>query len=135
MENVLVFGTFDIFHPGHKSFLNQAKKLGNLTVVVARDQNVKRAKGSFPRTTEKDRARTIRKTRIADKVVLGSKSHNFYRTIRSNKINIVALGYDQKPSIRELKKDLRQHRLSQVKIVRLRALRPDKYKSSKLLKD
>ena len=49
MIKVLVFGTFDIIHPGHVFFLNQAKKLGDfLCVVVSRDETVNELKREYP---------------------------------------------------------------------------------------
>lgn len=133
MNNVIVFGTFDLVHPGHKSFLHQAKKLGNfLLVAVARDRHVLRAKGRQPDWNEKKRLLAIRRLGIANKVILGSRTHNYFRTLRSYKIDLIALGYDQKPTTNDLKKELRRHRLNKIKIVRLRGYRPDRYKSSKL---
>lgn len=135
MKRVIAFGTFDIFHPGHVSFLKQAKKLGDyLLVVVARDQNTLKAKGKLPRNNELFRLKAIRGAKIADKAILGSATNNYFRTLRTNKINLIALGYDQKPTISQLKKTLRKHRLSQVEIKRLKPYNPNKYKSSKLAK-
>jgi FAD synthetase len=130
---VIAFGTFDTLHPGHTSFLKQAKKLGDyLLVVVARDVFVQRAKSRQPLHSELKRLKQIKKLGIADKAILGSRVHNWFRTLRSNKIDLIALGYDQKPPIKELKQKLRLHRLGNVKIVRLRSLRPEVYKSSKI---
>lgn len=135
MKRVMVFGTFDILHEGHLDFFRQAKKQANhLTAVVARDIFVKKAKGKLPRNSEEKRVSNVRKSGTVDKVILGSRTHNFYRTIRTHKSDVIALGYDQKPSIYKLKKDLRRHRLSNIKIVRLKPYQPNKYKSSKLLK-
>ncbi len=133
MTRIIVFGTFDIFHPGHTSLLKQAKKLGNyLLVVVSRDQNTKKIKGSLPRTSETKRAQNVRNSKIADKVVLGSKTNNYFRTLRTHKIDLIALGYDQKPTARKLRKELKQHRLAHVEIKRLKPYNPAKFKSSKL---
>jgi len=133
MKRVIAFGTFDIFHPGHESFLKQAKKLGDfLVVVVARNNNVVSSKGNPPTNHEKSRVSSVRKANIADKVILGSKTNNYFQTLRTYKINIIALGYDQKPTIKELKKTLSRHRLSQVEIIRLNPYNPSKYKSSLL---
>ena len=65
-------------------------------------------------------------------IILGSKTNNYFRTLRTNKIDTIALGYDQKPTIYQLKKQLRRHRFRNLKIVRLKAYNPRKYKSSKL---
>jgi FAD synthetase len=129
----MVFGTFDLVHKGHLNFFSQAKKLGDkLVVVVARDNSVFEAKSHWPRNNEKTRVKTLRKIGIIDKAILGSKTHDFYRTIRRFKPVVLALGYDQKPSIPALKKDLIRHRIKNVAIMRLRAYEPDIYKSSKL---
>lgn len=133
MKRIVVFGTFDIFHPGHRFFLEQAKKLGGfLLVVVARDQNVTMVKGQKPEKTEKARKMAIKASRIADKVIIGSKVRNYFRTLRTHQINLIALGYDQKPTVRELKKALRKHHLGKIEVKRLKSFRPKVYKSSLL---
>lgn len=133
MSKIAVFGTFDIFHPGHVSFLKQARALGSfLLVVVARDLNVRVAKGKFPQNSEIQRLREVRRSKLADKVILGSKSHNYSQTLRTYNIDKIVLGYDQKPTIFTLKKELKKHRLRQVEITRVKAYNPGRYKSSKL---
>lgn len=134
MNRIVIFGTFDIVHTGHENFFQQAKILGSfLLVSVARDKFVKEAKGKHPKNNEKKRVQNVRKSKTPDRVVLGSKTHNFYRTIRSYKIDTIALGYDQKPSIMELNKSLKKHHLSKIKVVRLKSYKPNLYKSSLLL--
>ena len=47
---VLAFGTFDILHPGHDHYLQEARKLGDeLWVVVALDETVRQGKGRLPK--------------------------------------------------------------------------------------
>lgn len=134
MKRIMVFGTFDTVHKGHESFFKQAKNLGDyLIVVVARGEHAKLAKKFSPVNSEKLRLKNVRKSKTPDKTILGSKTHNFYRTIRTYKPDIIALGYDQKPNIKELNKQLRKHRLSNIKISRLRAYKPKIYKSSLIL--
>lgn len=42
---VMTFGTFDVFHPGHRFYLSEARKLGNrLLVIVALDSTVEKIK-------------------------------------------------------------------------------------------
>ncbi len=131
MKKVMTFGTFDIFHPGHASYLAQAKKLGEcLIVVVARDENVARYKKQDTRNKEKARLRVVTSSGLADSVVLGSL-RNQYAVIEKFRPDVIALGYDQKVDMRELKSKLQEFSL-ETKIVRLKAYKPEVYKSSKL---
>ncbi|MFH1366784.1 MAG: adenylyltransferase/cytidyltransferase family protein [Patescibacteria group bacterium] len=128
---VLVFGTFDYLHPGHRSFLKQAKKLGNfLTVVVACDHTIKHLKKITPHHREKQRVKMVKTLKICDQVVLGQ--HDFkkkYDIILKLKPDIIALGYDQKFFIKNLPAVIKKMD-KPCRIVRLKAYRPEKYKSS-----
>lgn len=131
-KKVISFGTFDLFHKGHKSYLKQAKKLGDyLIVVVARDRNVKIIKKRLPAYKEAVRMKKIEETGLADKVVLGNL-YNKYNIIKKHKPDIIALGYDQAVNIFDLRKNLLKFGLSNVKIKRLAAYNPQVYKSSKI---
>lgn len=135
MKKVMVFGTFDILHQGHLSFFNQAKKLGDhLIVVVARDKYVKEAKGVEAINNEELRIKNVKKSNIPDKVIHGSKTHNFYRTIRKYQPAIIALGYDQKPTLLSLKRDLKRNRILNIKLFRLLPFKPHIFKSKFLVK-
>jgi FAD synthetase len=68
---VLVFGTFDHLHPGHVFVLNEAQKRGEVRVIVARDRNVERIKGTSPNQSEDVRQQKIQKTFPTIEVVLG----------------------------------------------------------------
>lgn len=128
----MVFGTFDIFHEGHKSFLRQAKKHGNyLTVVVARDKTVGKLKKKKPVNSERYRLKKIKESRLADKVILGNLGDK-YQVIKRHKPDIICLGYDQKFFISGLKQKLKEYKLEKTRIVRLKAYKPKIYKSSKL---
>lgn len=123
----MVFGTFDGLHKGHENFLNQSKSLGDkLTIVIARDQNVEKIKSKQTTHNEKQRLNTIQKTFHSAKVILGDLN-NFYQSIENLKPNIIALGYDQKANLEELKLIF-----PQIKIIRLKSFQPEKYKSSLL---
>lgn len=126
-----MFGTFDILHPGHENFFRQARKLGKkpyLIVSVARDVNVKKIKGRLPRNAENRRLSTLKKHALVDKAVLGNKTGYFSHIMRE-KPSIIALGYDQKVYVTDLKKKLKQSG-SKIKVYKLKAFKPTKYKSS-----
>ncbi|MDD4477234.1 MAG: FAD synthase [Patescibacteria group bacterium] len=126
MKKVMCFGTFDILHEGHVSYLKQAKKYGDyLIVIVGLDCNVKRIKGRLPRNNETKRLVVIKKLDFVNKAVLGQTRDRF-AVIKKYKPDIVCLGYDQKVNIKELKSNFFG------RIIRLKSHRPRIYKSSKL---
>ena len=131
MRKVMAFGTFDIFHPGHINYLKQAKKQGNyLIVIVARDQTVLKIKKEKSLNDEQTRLDTVKKSQLAEKVILGNLNDK-YLVIEKYKPDVVALGYDQKVNLSELKEKIRKFKLG-TKIIRLKAYQPNIYKSSKL---
>lgn len=131
MKTVIAFGTFDIFHKGHASYLKQAKKLGDrLIVVVARDKTVLEFKRQQANNGEQDRLETVKNSGLADEIILGSLKDK-YSVIEKYRPDVIALGYDQKVDLSELEKKLQEFKL-ETKIVRLEAFKPEVYKSSKL---
>ena len=126
-ERVLCCGTFDLLHPGHISFLEQAATLGSeLYVVVARDENVKRIKGRAPEQSESERKANLEETAMADDVRLGYSGGegNFLNVVADIAPDVIALGYDQKAP-----PDLAT-RFPNLRIVVLEPHFPEKYKSS-----
>ncbi len=129
----MVFGTFDILHPGHLAFFKQAKKLAKspyLIVSVARDKNVIKIKNRKPLYSEQARLKNIKKIKIAQKVVLGAQD-DYLGHIKKYHPHIIALGYDQRAYVKGLKQALKGQGLI-VTIKRLKAFKPQIYKSSKL---
>ena len=131
---VMTFGTFDIFHPGHESFLKQARKFGDyLIVVIARDKTVRIVKKRFSQNNEINRQRAVVKSNLADKVILGSLKDK-YQVIKKYQPEIICLGYDQTVFIENLREKLKEFGMEKTKIVKLKPYYPEKYKSSKLRK-
>jgi FAD synthetase len=120
---VMVFGTFDDLHPGHRYLLSEAQKRGLLHVIVARDSNVMRIKGRAPLQTEDVRMQNIQDHFIDAKVMLGHES-DFFARIREVKPDLILLGYDQK-----LPPGVTEESLG-VPIERLDAFEPHIHKSS-----
>ena len=130
MKKVLVFGTFDILHPGHEYFLKQAKKHGGeLIVVVARDLTVKQVKEIFPVNNEQTRLNAIQNLDYVDNAVLGSMDIDKYKIIEEIKPEVICLGYDQKAFVDGLEAKLHERGL-RPEIIRISAYKPEKHKSS-----
>ena len=150
MKKVMVFGTFDIFHPGHDNFLKQARKCGDyLIVVVARDETVLAVKGRRPLNDESFRIKKIRESGLADEVVPGRSldkksplsnpplkegkgSSRQYEIIKKFRPDVICLGYDQKFFVDGLEDKLEEFGLGGTEIIRLKPFKTDIYKSSKL---
>ena len=131
MKKVLVFGTFDIIHPGHINFFKQAKKYGDfLVVVLGRDKNIRKIKGRLPHYNEKRRLKNLQKIDLIDQSRLGYLKDP-YKIIEKIKPDVICLGYDQNSYTNNLEKELKKRNLS-CQVVRLKSFKPEKYKSSKI---
>ncbi len=128
----MAFGSFDLIHPGHLYYLKESKKYGDKLIVgVATDQNILELKGRKPLYNEKERLLEVKNLNIADEVRLGNDNRNVYDILEEVNPNVICLGYDQKPSNEELKKELKLRKIN-AEIIRIDAFNPEKYKSSKL---
>ncbi len=135
LEKIMIFGTFDGVHEGHLNMFKQARKLSKnpfLIVSIARDINVMRIKNKLPYNNEKKRQALVKKTKLADKVILGSLN-NYLDHIIKEKPDYIALGYDQIHYTENLKKDLKSLGLTP-KIRRLKPYKETIYKNSLLNK-
>jgi len=127
---VMVFGTFDHLHPGHRYFLREAKRHGDfLIVVVARDKTVKQLKGKYPDQKEKTRLNVVKNLENIDEAILGNKGGDKFEVIRKIRPATICLGYDQHYFADELEKELNRMGLES-EVVRLKSYKPHKYKTS-----
>ena len=70
-KTVLIGGCFDILHPGHITFLEKAKKAGDILIVLLEsDQKVTELKGvGRPVNTQTERAKVLSALKTVDCVV------------------------------------------------------------------
>ena len=130
---VMLAGTFDIVHKGHIDMFRQAKELGDyLIVIVARDQNVRKLKGASPFHDENKRKAELEKIDIIDEIRLGSLGDP-YKVIEEIRPDVICIVYDQGFFAEKLEDELEKRRMN-AKIIRLKAHKPHKYKSSKIRK-
>lgn len=134
MKKVLVFGTFDGVHEGHRALFKQARQHGDyLIAVVAQDHIVERLKGRLPKNDLPERIDALRREKLVDEVILGDAELSTYDVVLRHKPDIIALGYDQK----ELKKDLEKYFKElngkpRPRVVVMKPHQPEKYHSSLL---
>lgn len=126
-------GTFDGLHPGHDAFLRQAKRLGDeLVVIVARDRTAERHRGYRPQLTEPTRLGRVRAHPLVDRAVLGSLGTDYLGSVVALRPAVLALGYDQWPDERSLRRTLDRRGLARTTIVRLEAYEPNRFHTSLL---
>ncbi|MEK7122588.1 MAG: adenylyltransferase/cytidyltransferase family protein [Patescibacteria group bacterium] len=129
MKTVLAFGTFDVLHLGHLSYLRQAKRLGDrLVVVVARDASVLKGKGKKPFFSERERKEMLSSLSLIDEVLLGDTRDHFV-VFAKVQPDVVCLGYDHVLSAKALKNILKERGMQAVRICRAKAYKPQQYKS------
>src|SRR3989344_6209746 len=129
----MVFGTFDGLHKGHLNFFKQARALTRfpfLIVSMARDKNVIKIKKKHSFLNEKKRMILVKKCKLVDKAVLSGVKNHIPHIVKEYP-DIIALGYDQKAYVKNLKKDLKN---ITVKIIRLKPYKEKIYKN-RLLKN
>ena len=94
---VFTNGCFDILHKGHVSYLQKAKKLGDLLIVgMNTDASIRRLKGSGrPVNHEKDRAFVLSSLACVDRVVF-FKEDTPEKLIRKVRPDVLVKGGDWK---------------------------------------
>lgn len=130
---VFIGGGFEIIHPGHIYTIEQARRLGDvLVVVVARDSTIRKRKGREPVASESERMRLLSSLRQVDASVLGVEG-DIYLTLEKVRPDIVALGYDQHHAESEILREGKKRGMD-LKVVRLGAHLPE-IKTSRLLRE
>jgi FAD synthetase len=117
MVRVMASGVFDLIHPGHISYLNQAKVLGDhLTVVIASDSTVRKKKHE-PVTPADMRALIVGSLKPVDEAIVGGEG-DIFDTVSKVKPDIIVLGYDQKFDEAELSEQLEAKGFKGIRVVR-----------------
>ena len=105
MIKVLVFGTFDGIHEGHREFFRQALTHGDHVIVaVAQDDIVLQLKHRLPKKNMEERIEALDAAAIVHEIVPGDLELCSYEVVKRHRPHVIALGYDQ----HELKHDRRR---------------------------
>lgn len=95
-KRVLVFGTFDRFHPGHEFFLRSAKSRGTeLVVAVARDAHVRALKDKHPQRPEHKRLQSIEELPYVMSARLSDEELGSFEVVKFFQPDLIVLGHDQ----------------------------------------
>src|SRR6185295_15945383 len=131
LKVVLVGGVFDLIHPGHIHTLKAAKVEGDvLVVIVARQstaQKIKKDRRIYH--DESQRKELVSSLNFVDLVLIGREG-TLYDSVEYVKPNVIALGYDQAHSEKEIAENCTKRNLN-VHVIRLSTPVPGS-KSSKM---
>ena len=127
MEKVLLFGSFDLLHPGHYYVIKSALEKGRLTISMAQDRIIQERKGRKPVHNLKTRTENLRKKYPEIDIQPGDTNLGEWSLIKQIRPNIVIVGYDQHGLFSELSKIKNTYSF---KIVQLEPFHAEKYKSS-----
>lgn len=132
MKRVMVFGTFDGIHEGHRHFLREAKEMGDyLIAVVATDEVVRTLKGKSPKYNLSERIEHVEDEDGVNKVVAGDLEMGSWEIVQKMHPDVVAIGYDQK-ILKENLEDYVQEFGWFLEVETVSAHKPEKYHSSLL---
>jgi glycerol-3-phosphate cytidylyltransferase len=92
---VITYGTFDLFHEGHRRLLERARELGDHLVVGVTTDNYDGARGKLNvRQSLMERIRGVERSGLADEVIIEEYEGQKIHDIQKMAINVFAIGSD-----------------------------------------
>lgn len=95
MKRVITYGTFDMFHRGHRNLLKNAKALGDYLIVGVTSENFDRNRGKLNvHDSLMERIENVRKSGYADEIIVEEYVGQKIDDIRKYDIDIFTVGSD-----------------------------------------
>ncbi|HTK04637.1 MAG TPA: adenylyltransferase/cytidyltransferase family protein [Candidatus Eisenbacteria bacterium] len=129
-KTVLIFGVFDLLHPGHMAFVREAAKHGEVTAVVTRDEKVMAEKGRPPFFSETERLAMVVALKGVANAELGDKGAR-WTVVSRLAPDVICVGHDQDATHPKFLAQVAGLR-KPPKIVRIEGHETGKYSSSRL---
>ena len=131
MKRVMIFGTFDIVHDGHRHLLHEAASMGEeVIIVVSRDEHVLELKGKLPLNVLEERMETISCESEVTEVIPSDEELGTYGVIEVYKPDIVLLGYDQDELRASLLTWMDEQELTGISVTHASAYEPEMFNTN-----
>lgn len=95
MKKVITYGTYDLFHYGHRRLLERAKALGDYLIVGVTTDNFDLERGKMSTCNNvMERIEAVKATRLADKIIIEEYKGQKIDDIQKYGVDIFAIGSD-----------------------------------------
>lgn len=92
---VITYGTFDLFHEGHRRLLERARALGDELIVAVTTENFDAARGKLNvRQPLMERIRNVEQSGLADRIIIEEYEGQKVQDIQQYDVDIFAVGSD-----------------------------------------
>lgn len=116
-KKVVVFGCFDLFHEGHKDFLQQASAYGDVIVIITPDAIIEKLKKRKPVQSQDIRLKKVQEYNERFVVIFGDQELGTYTVLRQCNPHLICLGYDQEGLYNDLAKRMNNGQIPKIPMI------------------